>query len=135
MYSHSSYCEFARVHHIHLQIERLFFEGDGSGHGKIDRRVCRHRLRGWCAGKVRPEVLRTGALNPEARLDQHAMVVLDAIVRSGIQSVVWNVRDGQVVIAGARDSLGSTLGEARSSHDVVRKIRRLSREIQEEMKI
>jgi hypothetical protein len=39
-----------------------------------------HGLGGGCAGKVRPEVLRAGTMNPEARLDQHLMMALDAII-------------------------------------------------------
>ena len=75
---------------------------------KIRRRVGRHGLRGGRAGKVRPQVLRAGALHPEARLDHHVVVVLDAVVDSGIQREVGDIGHGEIVVI--RASSGEASG-------------------------
>src|SRR5277367_5166951 len=94
-----------KIQQIKLQIEGLFLEVNGSIKREIRRRVLRHGLRGGLSCIVRPEMLRTGTLHPEAWLDQHVVVMLDSVIDPDIKGHVRDVRHGKVVVGGARDPL------------------------------
>ena len=89
------------------------------------------------AAEVRPQVLRAGALHPEARLDDGAVVVLDSVIDARIQRELGDIGHGEVVVKRASGSGigGRAAATSGSTRDVGCKVRSFSREIEEEMDI
>jgi len=105
MYSKFVILRIGEVQNIEAQVECLFLEDNGSVEREIRRGVRRHGLVGGLAvilanpvhqgPAVRPEMLRAGRIQPEARLNDRTVVVLDTVIDARIQGVIGDIDTGR----------------------------------------